>query len=54
MEVTEGLASLFVIVGVAALAPFVVAMLPGPKIPEVAVLLVLGVVIGPQVLGLAT
>lgn len=54
MEVTEGLASLFVIVGVAALAPFIVAMLPGPKIPEVAVLLVLGVVIGPQVLGLAT
>jgi Kef-type K+ transport system membrane component KefB len=53
VEVTEGLASLFVIVGVAALAPFVVAILPGPKIPEVAVLLVLGVVIGPQVLDVA-
>jgi Kef-type K+ transport system membrane component KefB len=53
VDAVEGLGSLFAIVAVAALAPFLVALLPGPKIPEVAVLLVLGVVIGPQVLGLA-
>jgi len=53
VDVAAGLSSLFAIVAVAALAPFIVAVLPGPKIPEVAVLLVLGVVIGPQVLDLA-
>jgi Kef-type K+ transport system membrane component KefB len=53
VDVATGLGSLFAIVAVAALAPFIVAILPGPKIPEVAVLLMLGVVIGPQVLDIA-
>jgi Kef-type K+ transport system membrane component KefB len=53
VELPEGLDSLFVIVLVAALAPLVVGLLPGPRIPEVVVLLVLGVVIGPQVLDIA-
>jgi Kef-type K+ transport system membrane component KefB len=37
---------------VAALAPVIVAALPGPKIPQVAVLILAGVLIGPQGLGL--
>jgi Kef-type K+ transport system membrane component KefB len=38
---------------VAALAPLVVAMLPGPRIPQVVIFLLGGVLIGPHVLGLA-
>ena len=38
---------------VAALAPLVVAALPGPRIPQVVIFLLGGVVIGPHVLGLA-
>ena len=38
---------------VAALVPMVVAVLPGPRIPQVVVFLLGGVVIGPHVLGLA-
>lgn len=53
MELPAGLESLFVIVLVAGLAPLIVAVLPGPRLPEVVVLLVLGVVIGPDVLGWA-
>lgn len=54
MELPDGLESLFVIVLVAGLAPLIVAALPGPRLPEVVVLLVLGVVIGPDVLGWAS
>ncbi len=39
--------SLLWIVGAAALAPIVVGLLPGPRIPEVVLLLTLGIVIGP-------
>ena len=38
---------------VAALAPLVVGLLPGPKIPEVVLLLALGIVVGPYGLELA-
>jgi Kef-type K+ transport system membrane component KefB len=38
---------------VAALAPLVVAVLPGPRIPQVVIFLLGGILIGPHVLGLA-
>jgi Kef-type K+ transport system membrane component KefB len=38
---------------VAALAPIVVAILPGPRVPQVVIFLIGGVLIGPHVLGLA-
>jgi Kef-type K+ transport system membrane component KefB len=53
VELPEGLDSLFVIMLVSALVPVVLAMLPGPRIAEVVVLLVAGVVVGPEVLDLA-
>ncbi len=53
MELPEGLASLFVIVLVSALVPLVIGLMPGPRIAEVVVLLVLGIVIGPEALDLA-
>ncbi len=49
----RGLESLLAVVVVAALAPVVVSALPGPKIPQVVVLIFAGVLIGPHVLGLA-
>lgn len=54
MELSEGIESLFVIVVASGLAPLVVGLLPGPRIPEVVLLLVFGVVIGPEVLGVAS
>lgn len=53
MDLPEGLSSLFVIVLVAAIVPLVVAALPGPRIPEVVLLLVAGVIVGPEVLDVA-
>lgn len=53
MELPEGLDSLFAIVLVSALAPLIVGLLPGPRIPEVVVLLALGIAIGPQFLDVA-
>jgi Kef-type K+ transport system membrane component KefB len=49
----KGLETLLVVALVAALAPVVVAALPGPKIPQVVVLILAGVLIGPHGLGLA-
>jgi Kef-type K+ transport system membrane component KefB len=49
-----GLEGLLVVVLVAAVAPLVAAVLPGPRIAQVVVLLVGGVLIGPQVLGVPT
>jgi len=49
----EGLQTLLAVVLVAALAPVIVAMLPGPKIPQVVVLIFGGILIGPQILGIA-
>lgn len=53
MELPEGLDSLLFIVVASALAPLIAGLLPGPRIPEVVFLLLLGVVIGPHVLDLA-
>jgi len=49
----QGLESLLVVVLVAALTPMIVAALPGPGIPQVVILILAGVLIGPQGLGLA-
>ena len=53
MDLTKGLEDLVAVMLVAALAPLVVAMLPGPRIPQVVVFLLGGVLIGPHVLGFA-
>jgi Kef-type K+ transport system membrane component KefB len=53
MDLTRGLEDLVAVALVAALAPLVVAMLPGPRIPQVVVFLFGGVLIGPHVLGFA-
>lgn len=48
----QGLDTLLAAVLIAALAPAVVAMLPGPRIPQVVVLIFGGILIGPQGLGI--
>ena len=53
MNVTQQLFDLVAVVLVAALAPLVVAVLPGPRVPQVVIFLVGGILIGPHVLGLA-
>lgn len=53
MDLTKGLDDLVAVALVAALAPLVVAMLPGPRVPQVVIFLIGGVLIGPHVLGLA-
>ena len=53
MDLARGLETLLVVATVAALAPVLVALLPGPRIPQVVVLLAGGVLIGPEVLGWA-
>jgi len=50
----QGLQALLVVTLVAALTPMIVAALPGPGIPQVVVLILAGVLIGPQGLGLAS
>ena len=43
-----------VVVGVvAALAPLIVALLPGPRVPQIVLLIIGGILIGPEGLGLA-
>ena len=49
----KGLETLLAVALVAALAPIVVAALPGPRIPQVVVLIFSGILIGPHGLGLA-
>jgi Kef-type K+ transport system membrane component KefB len=49
----QGLGTLLLVTLVAALAPLVVAVLPGPRIPQVVILIFAGILIGPHVLGLA-
>ncbi len=46
----QGLDTLLAVVLVAALAPAIVAVLPGPRIPQVVVLIFGGILIGPQAL----
>jgi Kef-type K+ transport system membrane component KefB len=52
-DLTRGIDSLLAVATVAALAPFVSALLPGNRVPQVVVLIVGGVLIGPHGLGLA-
>jgi Kef-type K+ transport system membrane component KefB len=52
-ELTQALQSLFVMALVAALAPLIVGLVPRLRVPQVVVLIVGGVIVGPQVLGLA-
>jgi Kef-type K+ transport system membrane component KefB len=47
-ELTSALVSLFVVALVAALAPFIVALVPRLRVPQVVVLIVGGIIIGPQ------
>jgi Kef-type K+ transport system membrane component KefB len=49
----RGLETLLAVVVIAALAPVIVSVLPGPKIPQVVILIFGGILIGPHVLGLA-
>src|ERR1700735_1651737 len=49
----KGLETLLAAALVAALAPILVASLPGPRIPQVVILIFAGILIGPHVLGLA-
>jgi Kef-type K+ transport system membrane component KefB len=53
VNLTQGLFDLVGVALVAALTPIVVALLPGPRVPQVVVFLIGGIVIGPHVLGLA-
>jgi Kef-type K+ transport system membrane component KefB len=49
----QGLESLLVVALVAALTPMIVAAVPGPGLPQVVILILAGILIGPQGLGLA-
>jgi Kef-type K+ transport system membrane component KefB len=53
MDLARGLDTLLLAAVVAALAPMLVALVPGPRIPQVVVLLAGGVLIGPEALGWA-
>jgi Kef-type K+ transport system membrane component KefB len=53
MDLTRGLEDLVAVALVAALAPLIVAVLPGPRIPQVVIFLLGGVLIGPHVFGFA-
>ena len=53
MNITaRGLETLLAVSLVAAIAPLLVAALPGPPIPQVVILILCGILIGPHVLGL--
>jgi Kef-type K+ transport system membrane component KefB len=52
-DLTRGIDSLLAVAAVAVLAPFVSALLPGHRVPQIVVLILGGVLIGPQALGLA-
>jgi Kef-type K+ transport system membrane component KefB len=52
-DLSQALSSLFVVALVAALAPLVVGLLARLRVPQVVVLIIGGIVIGPQVLGWA-
>jgi Kef-type K+ transport system membrane component KefB len=54
MDLARGLDTLLAAAVVAALAPVLVALLPGPRLPQVVVLLAGGVLIGPEVLDWAS
>ena len=53
MNLNQALVDLVAVTLVAALAPLIAAVLPGPRVPQVVILLLGGVLIGPHVLGVA-
>ena len=53
MNLNQALVDLVAVTLVAALAPLIAAVLPGPRVPQVVILLLGGVLIGPHVLGIA-
>jgi Kef-type K+ transport system membrane component KefB len=53
VDVTLGLESLLAVAVVAAVTPLIAGALPGPKIPQVVLFLIGGIIIGPHGLGLA-
>jgi Kef-type K+ transport system membrane component KefB len=52
-DLRPGIDTLLIATVVSALAPFVSALVPGGRVPQVVVLIAGGVLVGPQVLGLA-
>jgi Kef-type K+ transport system membrane component KefB len=52
--VNKGLETLLAVTLVAAVAPIIAAALPGKRVPQVVILIFLGILIGPQGLGVAT
>jgi Kef-type K+ transport system membrane component KefB len=52
MDELTGLETLFVVAAVSAVAPIIAVLLPGQRIPQLILLIVGGVLIGPEVLGL--
>ena len=51
--VDKGLQTLLAVTIVAAIAPMIAAALPGKRVPQVVILIFLGILVGPHVLGLA-
>ena len=52
-DLASVLNTLVVVAVVAALAPLIVALLPGPRVPQIVLLIIGGILIGPEGLGLA-
>ncbi len=52
MDLLSGLETLFVVAAISAAAPIIAVLLPGQRIPQLILLILGGVLIGPQVLGL--
>jgi len=52
-DLSSVLNTLVVVAAVAALAPLIVSLLPGPRVPQIVLLIIGGIVIGPQGFGLA-
>ena len=52
-DLSSVLNTLVVVAAVAALAPLIVSLLPGPRMPQIVLLIIGGIVIGPQGFGLA-
>ena len=52
MDLLTGLVELFAVVAVAAVAPLVAAVIPHQRVPQVVLLIIGGILIGPEGLGL--
>jgi len=51
MDILEGLTELFVVATVSALAPVISSLIPGIRVPQVVLLILGGILIGPVGLG---